>query len=151
MTKRRIIIGIIAAVLLFMAVEATLRDKKINELPDTAVPVEFVTFNLNRYPGEDLPAIKYNDRIYAYYGYERRPLLSWEIDECVAYNKDSTRYFTLTGTDDYIADIYMAYTVHEACFYRALDTNGEDIKTPMYIKEDRFIWGDSDEELIIWD
>ncbi len=151
MTKRKIIIGVLVAAALFSMVEATLRNKKINDLPDTAAPVEFSTFYLARYPSEKFEAIKYNGREYAYYGYESRPLLSWEIGECFAYHEDSRRFYTLTGTDDYIADIYMDYAVHEAVFYRALDTIGKDIKTPGYITSGMEYRADIEEGIVIWE
>ena len=75
--------------------------------------------------------------------------MSWEIGECVAYHEDSTRFYSLKGTDDYIAAVFFDYAVHEATFYRALDTNGKDIKKPGYIKEGFLSKGDGD--IIIWD
>ena len=44
---KKIVIGIIAAAVLFVSIEATLRDRKINDMPDTAVPAEFVEFQYN--------------------------------------------------------------------------------------------------------
>ena len=150
MTKKKIIIGIIVAAVLFVSIEGTLRDRKINDMPNTAVPAEFVEFQSELYPDITLTAIEYNGRLYADYGCETRPLLSWEIGECIAFHNDSRRFYTLTGTDDYIADIYMGFVVHEAVFYRALDTNGKDIKTPMYIKESPIYCGSDNIEVDIW-
>ncbi|MBQ5564474.1 MAG: hypothetical protein IIT39_13970 [Clostridia bacterium] len=113
---------VIISLILLIGIEMTLRNIKINKIPDNIEPVNNVVFQSEKYPGEDMHGIEYNGRLYAFYGFESRTLLSLEIGKCFAVKDDSTYFYTLNATDDYICNIYKSSAIHVSDFYRAVDT-----------------------------
>lgn len=78
----------------------------------------------------------YNGREYALYGSSDKNLKKNQIKECIGYTGDDTRnkLYSLTDSDDFIAQYYDDGTADQFYFYRALDTIGEVVATPDYIE-----------------
>ena len=125
---KRIIALIVCVVFCVCALTGCFGASKIKDLPGDAVQIE--TAEIEGYCG-----VSWNGREYMPYGTQNGTIYEKYIDRCVGWTGDDTnsRVYTLSGTDDYIAEYYVGGEMEQFRFLRALDTVGEDIDTPEYI------------------
>ena len=118
---------------------------KVNypELPENPVVFEMGEYIDKSDDEAGYSTIEYNGRIYMPYGTIKRAINSDDIDKCIGYvvqdgQKDTDeRIYTLF--EDKANNYLMMYYVGESLmnqpdFWRAVDTNGKNIDTPVYIE-----------------
>ena len=118
------------------------------KLPDD--PIEFVPYSFLSEDTQGLDVIVLDERPFVVYGTLKDSLkLDEVVDKVLGYRysenaPDDRSEFVikLNGTDDYLMVYYADAFMQPPVFYRALDTEGQDIYTPDYIES----YGDS-----IWD
>lgn len=107
----------------------------IYDMPDGVQEIETCDYKNPDDPEDGYCAIEYNGRIYAPYGTQGKTIKDSMIEKCIGYTDGDTncRVYTLSGTDDYIADYYVNGEMEQFHFSRAVDTVGKEIETPDYI------------------
>lgn len=118
------------------------------KMPDE--PIEFVPYSFLSEDTQGLDAMMLNERPFVVYGTLKDSLkldevvekvLGYRYNENVPDDRDDL-VIKLVGTDDYLMVYYKDSFMQPPVFYRAMDTEGQDIFTPDYIES----YGDS-----IWD
>ncbi len=81
--------------------------------------------------------VKINERVYVPFGTLNGNVDGRNIGECIAYNKNDSneRYYSIMGTDDFIAEYYVDNIMSQMFFLRAEDTIGKDIEVPAFIND----------------
>ncbi len=115
---------------------------RFGRLPDNPIVFEHETYQDPDNADDTYACIVYGGRTYVPYGTLDGRIDKSVVKECIGYIRDrenpgdtSMRVYTLKGDDgvNYLMNSLTEAIMEQPSFYRAVDTNGEDIYTPEFI------------------
>ncbi len=116
---------------------------KLYDKPEDFPELQTGTYVNPNDPEDTYKTVLYGDREYVFYGTQGKTVRDSMIAACAGYLGGDTddRVYTLTDTEDYIAEYYVSGIMEQVGFFRASDTIGQNIDTPDYIDSfDYDIW-----------
>ena len=118
------------------------------DLPEKPLAFEEMTYVNPNDAQDQYDMIAYADRYFVFYGTLGSTIHQEDIKAVIGYkfrdefpDDKNERVMSLTATNDYLMVYYVGREMEQPSFYRALDTQGNDIETPPYIQSlDYDIW-----------